>query len=121
MTLHNFSSTLDSALPLVFPMLIWATLVCFFVALLFAFDDGVKRLRRLHQIPCDRCIYNTGNPYLRCPVNPLSAFSEDAICCSDFESTKGRLLCHPPKRFAQGLSLSYPWLTFFKGCRFKRQ
>jgi len=80
-----FFSWLISAIPLIVPIVIWALLLVFFLSLLFALDDGVKRLRRLHQIPCDRCLYNTGNPYLRCPVNPLSAFSEDAIHCRDFE------------------------------------
>jgi hypothetical protein len=89
MTPQFLSSHLHSAIPLLFPVLIWALLMGFVVALLFALDDGVKRLRRLHQIPCDRCLYNTGSPYLRCPVHPLAAFSEEAICCRDFEPAQG--------------------------------
>ena len=84
----NIDSVINSMLPLVFPILIWGVLVGFFSATLLAFEDGIKRLRRLHQIPCDRCIYHTGNAYLRCPVHPLSAFSENALCCADFESVQ---------------------------------
>jgi hypothetical protein len=89
MTPQFLSSQFHSTIPLLFPILIWALLMGFVVAVLFALDDGVKRLRRLHQIPCDRCLYNTGNPYLRCPVHPIAAFSEEAICCRDFEPGQG--------------------------------
>jgi hypothetical protein len=78
-------SNISSVIPLLCPIVIWFMCLCFVVAILFALKDGVKRLRRLHQIPCDRCLYNTGSPYLRCPIHPLAAFSEEAICCRDFE------------------------------------
>ncbi|MDB9524995.1 hypothetical protein PN498_03265 [Oscillatoria sp. CS-180] len=79
--LHNF----HNILPLVFPIVIWGLLLLFLLSGLCALNDGVQQLRRLHQIPCDRCVYHTGSPYLRCPVNPLSAFSENALCCQDYE------------------------------------
>lgn len=50
-----------------------------------AFKDGVHRLRRLHQIPCDRCAFHTGSHLLKCTVYPCKAFTEDAIDCLDFE------------------------------------
>lgn len=34
--------------------------------------DGVARLRRLHQIPCDRCVFFTGDYRLKCTVYPLT-------------------------------------------------
>jgi hypothetical protein len=67
------------------PTLIWLVLVFFFASLCFAVRDGVKRLRRLHQIPCNRCQYFTGDYRLTCTVHPYTAFSEDAICCCDYK------------------------------------
>ena len=85
MMLYFAISLTDSLLALFCPVMIWAVLLSFFLALFFAIDDGIKRLWRLHQIPCDRCRYYTGSQYLRCPVNPLAVFSEEAIHCGDFE------------------------------------
>ena len=42
------------------PLLIWLVLVCFFCAIFFAIEDGYLYLRKLHQIPCDRCSFHTG-------------------------------------------------------------
>ncbi len=46
---------------------------------------GMRYLQRLHQIPCDRCAFYTGECQLKCTVHPLTAFSETAINCRDFE------------------------------------
>jgi hypothetical protein len=46
---------------------------------------GWSYVRRLHQIPCDRCVYFTGDYRLKCTVNPLMALSEESIDCRDFE------------------------------------
>lgn len=53
---------------------IWATL-----------REGIARLRTLHQIPCNRCLYCTGDYRLKCTVDPCAAFTEEAIGCRDFE------------------------------------
>lgn len=53
---------------------IWATL-----------REGVDRLRTLHRIPCNRCLYCTGDYRLKCTVDPRAAFTEEAIDCRDFE------------------------------------
>jgi len=45
----------------------------------------MARLQRLHQIPCTRCRFYSGNAYLKCPVQPLKALSEEALDCLDFE------------------------------------
>ncbi|WP_310482088.1 hypothetical protein [Chamaesiphon sp. VAR_48_metabat_403] len=42
------------------------------------------QLKRLHQIPCDRCIFFTGEYQLKCTVHPYKAFHEDAIDCRDY-------------------------------------
>ncbi len=46
-----------------------------------------RHVQRLHQIPCDRCIYCTREWHLKCTVHPLTAFSEQAIGCRDYEPT----------------------------------
>ncbi len=83
----------DSFLTLIFPILIWAVALAFVHAILLAIDDGLQRLKKLHQIPCYRCRYYTGSPYLKCPVHPLSACSEAALSCKDYEGHP--LLTHP--------------------------
>jgi hypothetical protein len=48
---------------------------------------GFNYIRRLHQIPCDRCVYFTGDYRLKCTVHPYKALTEEAIECLDFRST----------------------------------
>ncbi len=45
-------------------------------------------LKKLHQIPCDRCVFYTGEYYLKCTVHPYKAFHEEAIDCMDYRSVK---------------------------------
>ncbi|MBW4579035.1 MAG: hypothetical protein KME42_05590 [Tildeniella nuda ZEHNDER 1965/U140] len=47
---------------------------------------GQTTLQRLHQIPCYRCIFFTGDYRLKCTVHPHKALSEEAIGCLDYES-----------------------------------
>jgi len=47
--------------------------------------EGVSHLRKLHQIPCSRCAFFTNDYRLKCTVHPITALSEDAINCCDFE------------------------------------
>jgi hypothetical protein len=51
-----------------------------------ALKEGITYLKKLHQIPCDRCVFFTGDYHLKCSVNPLTAMSEVAIACRDFEA-----------------------------------
>ncbi|MEO0405757.1 MAG: hypothetical protein AAF289_00245 [Cyanobacteria bacterium P01_A01_bin.135] len=74
-----------SAQTVVVPLAIWSLLAGFLIAIAAAAVDGIQRLRRLHQIPCSRCRYRTCSPYLKCAVHPMSAFSETAISCRDYE------------------------------------
>lgn len=101
-------SAVQATQPFWFPVLIWAVLLSFCLAILLAVDEGVQRLRQLHQVPCDRCRYHSGNPYLRCPVNPLDAFSQAAIHCPDYEPT-----CRPSQR----RSLPWPRKSLAKNSR----
>ncbi|MEM6423586.1 MAG: hypothetical protein AAF728_00255 [Cyanobacteria bacterium P01_D01_bin.128] len=83
---------MSSLLPVVFLIIIWVILFGFMLTAVLAVRDGIRRLKRLHQIPCYRCRYYTGSYHLKCPVNPLTACSEDAIACQDYE-----LRQHPRK------------------------
>jgi hypothetical protein len=67
------------------PILIWVVLVGFFLAIALAVQDGITRLKRLHQVPCSRCTFFTGDYRLKCPVHPCTALSEAAIACLDYE------------------------------------
>ena len=46
--------------------------------------QAISHLKRLHQIPCNKCAYFTGDYRLKCTVNPIDAMSENAIGCRDF-------------------------------------
>ena len=47
-----------------------------------------KHLQKLHQIPCDRCVFFTGEYNLKCTVHPYKALKEEAVDCVDYRSTK---------------------------------
>lgn len=67
------------------PILIWLVLVGFFLSIFLAVQDGITRLKRLHQIPCSRCAFFTGDYRLKCTIHPCQALSEEAINCRDYE------------------------------------
>jgi hypothetical protein len=84
-------SSVEILLAVVVPLAIWALVLLFVLAMLLAIQDGTRRLRRLHQVPCFGCRYYTGSPYLKCPVRPRDAASEAAIDCPDYEAAAARL------------------------------
>ncbi len=47
--------------------------------------EGLHYVNKLHQIPCSGCAFFTNDYRLKCTVNPITALSEDAINCCDFE------------------------------------
>jgi hypothetical protein len=64
---------------------IFGLLAVFLFSLGWAGHDSIQRLKRLHQIPCTRCVYFTGHYDLKCTVCPCTALTEDAIDCRDFQ------------------------------------
>jgi hypothetical protein len=68
------------------PITIAILLGGFCVAICAAVQDGIVRLKRLHQIPCTHCAFFTGDYRLKCTVHPCKALSEEAIDCLDYES-----------------------------------
>ncbi|HEY9646588.1 MAG TPA: hypothetical protein V6C88_09475 [Chroococcidiopsis sp.] len=79
------------SLTILCPVSIWFVLMVFVTTLCFAIHDGVRRLRRLHQIPCSRCAFFTGEYQLKCTVQPCKALSEAAIGCPDYQPAPPRL------------------------------
>ncbi|MEL6494448.1 MAG: hypothetical protein AAFQ41_04900 [Cyanobacteria bacterium J06623_7] len=77
---------------------IWtAIFTCLFWRLIAIVRVAVRHLQRLHQIPCSKCAYFTGDYRLKCTVQPMLAMSEEAIGCRDF------LYRHEPlERHSQG-------------------
>lgn len=69
------------------PLSLLALLVAFLYAVIVAWQESVVHLKRLHSIPCNRCVYFIGCHYLKCTVNPSKALTEDAVDCLDFEPT----------------------------------
>jgi hypothetical protein len=56
----------------------------------------MARLRRLHQVPCSRCAFYTGDYRLKCTVHPCKALSEEAIACLDYEPISSDKLVRSP-------------------------
>ena len=68
-----------------YPVIITIFLFFFCLSIYLAVQEGITRLRRLHQIPCSRCAFFTGDYRLKCTVHPCKALSEEAIDCFDYE------------------------------------
>ena len=63
------------------------TLLFWVWRLFHTLQQGTSYVRRLHQIPCSRCAYFTGDYRLKCTVHPVSALTEEAIDCRDYVSS----------------------------------
>ncbi|QLE46242.1 hypothetical protein FD723_39300 (plasmid) [Nostoc sp. C052] len=37
-----------------------------------------------HKVPCHRCQYFSGNPYLKCALHPVTVLTEQAVDCTDY-------------------------------------
>ncbi|MDA0213147.1 MULTISPECIES: hypothetical protein [Desertifilum] len=72
--------------PLYYTLLIVLGL-SFLWSIWLAAKEAFSRLRRLHQIPCTKCAFYTGDYRLKCTVRPCEALSEAAWNCVDFEPT----------------------------------
>ncbi|TWH43186.1 hypothetical protein [Dulcicalothrix desertica] len=48
-------------------------------------NQGASHVKKLHQIPCTNCDFFTNDYRLKCTINPLTACTEEAIGCRDFE------------------------------------
>lgn len=105
--LPHFVSDLLKNLALPLYWFVLASFISFFLWSIFvATQDGINRLKRLHQVPCGQCAFFTGDYRLKCTVHPITALSEEAINCRDFELssalTSSRSCCPqiPPSKHA---------------------
>jgi hypothetical protein len=82
-------STFRGVMPSIYSIAFTAciSIISFGVALsaLKSLYKGWMNLVRLHQIPCHRCAFFTGEFNLKCPVHPYNALNERAIDCLDYE------------------------------------
>jgi hypothetical protein len=46
--------------------------------------DIIAQTKKMHQIPCTKCRFFTGDYHLKCTVNPSVANTEQAIGCGDY-------------------------------------
>lgn len=69
----------------IFEVCLGLVLVGFLWSIGQALMQGWANLQRLHQIPCSRCTFFTGDYRLKCTVYPDKALSEEAIDCLDYE------------------------------------
>ncbi|MEL6471351.1 MAG: hypothetical protein AAFQ74_16625 [Cyanobacteria bacterium J06623_4] len=72
-------------LPFICIAVAWGTLILTVWHLFTGLRQGVSNVRQLHKIPCATCRYANCSHHLKCSVQPLIAFSEQAIGCQDFE------------------------------------
>jgi hypothetical protein len=71
---------------LIYLVLAWLLIAVMIYQSYVTVQQGSQYLRRLHSIPCSRCVFCTGDYRLKCTVNPHHACTETAIGCRDFES-----------------------------------
>lgn len=55
--------------------------------------DVIAQGKRMHQIPCTKCRFFTGDYRLKCTVNPSVANTEQAIDCSDYRRQNESYQC----------------------------
>lgn len=72
-------------------VLAWSIVVLVLWNLISAVRDGVGRAQKMHRVPCANCTFFTRDYHLKCPVHPLSALSEEAIGCADYEPSRSAL------------------------------
>jgi hypothetical protein len=65
----------------------WSIILLICWSIVAALRDGMKQVKQLHQIPCANCQFFTNSYYLKCPVHPSVALSEEAIGCRDYKAT----------------------------------
>lgn len=70
----------------VFAICMGLVLLSFFWSLCVSLRQGWTNLQQLHQMPCDRCVFFTGEYHVKCALHPYKALSVEAINCLEYES-----------------------------------
>ncbi|MGJ3251711.1 MAG: hypothetical protein ACFE0J_11335 [Elainellaceae cyanobacterium] len=84
-TLHWLIHVIQPIISPVCFVLAWALILLGAWSVWSALRDSISNAKRMHQIPCADCQFFTNIHYLKCPIHPSTALSEDAIGCTDFE------------------------------------
>lgn len=66
----------------------WGFVLAAFWSIWAIVRDSAQQTKQLHQIPCSNCLFFTNSAYLKCPVHPDSALTEEAINCPDYFSSQ---------------------------------
>jgi hypothetical protein len=69
---------------LILLLMAWSFVIATVWSIGSAIRDTVKSTQQLHQIPCSKCQFFTNSHYLKCPVHPSKALTEDAVDCPDY-------------------------------------
>lgn len=75
---------LPSVLTFVCFVLTWTLIATFLWTIRVVTRDGIKSVKRMHQIPCCDCQFFTGDYRLKCTLHPSLALTEEVINCLDF-------------------------------------
>jgi hypothetical protein len=88
MLISKLFQVISSNIQSVFTICIALILASFIWSLWVTLQKGLMHLQRLHQIPCHRCVFFTGEYYLKCTIHPSKALNEEAINCRDYQSIR---------------------------------
>lgn len=83
--LHHISQLIQPVLVPICFVAAWGLVSLVGLSLWTAARDSVRVAQRMHQIPCASCQFYTNTHFLKCPVHPSEAGTEDAVNCMDFE------------------------------------
>jgi hypothetical protein len=70
--------------PLCF-VLAWLLVGAVIWSLVSVLRTVIYNAKVMHSIPCANCQFFTNTHYLKCPVHPSTALSQDAINCPDYQ------------------------------------
>ncbi len=66
-------------------VLAWGLVLMVAWTVFSAWQATLNRARQMHLIPCANCKYFTNNYRLKCPVHPVTANTEKAVHCADYQ------------------------------------
>ncbi len=69
---------------LIYASLAWSLIAFLLYSVFTSLQQGLSRIRHLHQIRCSECLYYTHCPVLKCTIHPQQALTEATIVCPDF-------------------------------------
>ncbi|MFM7428157.1 MAG: hypothetical protein ACKO7W_24700 [Elainella sp.] len=68
-------------------VLAWLLVVAVIWSVISALGAAIHSAKIMHRIPCANCQFFTNTHYLKCPVHPSTALSQEAINCPDYRSS----------------------------------